>query len=210
MSRTRLAVIFVGLVALGFYVWGSYFRLDIINHPPTSSTVIAFGDSLTSGVGAGPGEDYPTHLSRMIGIDVLNRGIPGETTAHALRRLERDVLEQDPGVVIVFLGGNDMLQRRPLEELFSNLDAIVERIQDKGALVVLVGLKGLPFDQGYGSGYRDLARRRGCLYVPDVMAGIITDMKLKSDQVHPNGKGYRLIAERVADVVRPYVKDHAH
>ena len=206
MSRTRLAIFAGVLIAIGFFVWANYFRVDLKNYPPSGGTqIIAFGDSLTSGVGAGRGEDYPSHLSQLIGRDVVNRGIPGETTAHALRRLEEDVLEQDPRIVIVFLGGNDMLQRRPLSELFGNLDQIVERIQESGAMVVLVGLKGLPFDQGYGAGYRDLARRRGCLLVPDAMGGIITDVKLKSDQVHPNGKGYRLIAERVAEALEPYL-----
>lgn len=205
MSRTRLAIVFGVVIALGFFVWANYFRVNLTNFPPSGTRIIAFGDSLTSGVGAGRGEDYPSHLTQILGREVINRGVPGETTGHALRRLEQDVLTQDPRIVIVFLGGNDMLQRRPLEELFGNLDTIVERIQQTGALVVLVGLKGLPFDQGYGAGYRDLARRRGCLYVPDAMGGIITDVKLKSDQVHPNGKGYRLIAERIAKMLKPYL-----
>lgn len=205
MSRQRLAIVIGAVFALGWYMWANHLDYNIVNRAPASATIVAFGDSLTSGVGAGSGSDYPAQLAEIINRPVLNRGVPGETTAHAMRRLERDVLGENPGVVILFLGGNDMLQRLSQEEMFSNLDRMVEKIQRQGAMVVLVGLKGFPFDQGYGAAYKALARRRGCVFVPDAMGGILTEPGLKADQVHPNGKGYRLIAEKVADALRPFL-----
>ena len=69
--------------------------------------IVCFGDSLTSGYGASSGMDYPSHLARMIHESVINVGIPGDTTAWALRRPERDVLSKNPDIVLITLGGND-------------------------------------------------------------------------------------------------------
>ncbi|MCI0372267.1 MAG: GDSL-type esterase/lipase family protein, partial [candidate division NC10 bacterium] len=111
----------------------------IRNLGSSGTTLICFGDSLTQGVGAGPGEDFPSLVAAALPIPVVNAGVAGESTADGLRRLERDVLSQDPRLVVVFFGGNDFLRRIPREETGRNLEAMVERIQGAGAMVVLVG-----------------------------------------------------------------------
>ncbi len=83
----------------------------ITNFPPRNGPIIAFGDSLTAGVGASMGQSFPSQLARRADVSIVNAGISGDTTRDALERLERDVLERDPSVVIVWLGGNDILQR---------------------------------------------------------------------------------------------------
>ncbi|MBX7245665.1 MAG: arylesterase [Candidatus Sumerlaeaceae bacterium] len=201
-SKTLL-ILAVLTVALG--AWWNGSRVEIVNAHPSGANVIAFGDSLTKGVGAGPGEDYPAQLSQLIGIPVLNRGVSGETTAQALKRLERDVLSQNPRIVIVCLGGNDLLQHQPVSQTFANLEEIVNQIQGKGALVVLVGIKGLMFADNHGPEYKKLAVRRGAVFVPDVLSGILSDPKLKFDQIHPNGQGYKIVAQRIYEAIRPYL-----
>ncbi len=84
---------------------------QITNYPPSNGPIIAFGDSLTFGVGASTGQDYVSQLSRKAGVNIVNSGVSGDTTRDALARLDRDVISQDPSVVIVWLGGNDILQR---------------------------------------------------------------------------------------------------
>ena len=84
---------------------------NITNYPERQGPVIAFGDSLTAGVGALPGQDYVTQLSTKSGVTITNAGISGNTTRDALARLNKDVLSKDPSVVLVWLGGNDILQR---------------------------------------------------------------------------------------------------
>ena len=175
----------------------------IRNLRSAGQTIVCFGDSLTEGVGAGQGEDYPSVLSRLIAAPVVNAGHRGDTTADALNRLARDVLEKNPRLVILLLGGNDFLRQVPVGDTRKNLETIVQRIQERGAMVVITGMKLGLFTDGYGAMMKNIAEKFGALLVPQVTNGILTDSKLKSDPIHPNGAGYRLIAERVAEKVKP-------
>lgn len=188
---------------------GSHFYFNrgypITNAHSHSGPIVAFGDSLTQGVGANEGETYPELLARMIGKPVINAGVGGNTIFDGERRLERDVLSRKPGIVIVLLGGNDILQRKDMKTSFESLERIVRRIQENGALVALVGIKVITPFGGVGGQYHDLARRTGCVYVGDILNGIFLDRSLMSDQIHPNSKGYAIMAERIAKGLRPYL-----
>lgn len=179
----------------------------IRNLDSSGQAIICFGDSLTEGVGVGSGEDFPSQLSIQLGREVINAGHRGDTSARALARLEADVLARNPRVVVVLLGGNDFLRRVSLNETRKNLTEIVRRIHEAGAMVVIAGIRlGLLTDD-YGPVYGEIADREGALYVARVMKGILTDSRLKSDAIHPNGAGYRLMAERVAEKVRPLLEE---
>ncbi|HMO78256.1 MAG TPA: GDSL-type esterase/lipase family protein [Candidatus Paceibacterota bacterium] len=84
---------------------------NITNYPPKNGPVVAFGDSLTAGVGATANQDYVSQLQRQAGVNIINAGVSGDTTAEALARLNRDVLVYNPSVVIIWLGGNDIISR---------------------------------------------------------------------------------------------------
>lgn len=84
----------------------------VTNYPPKNGPIIALGDSLTVGVGATKGNDYVSQLSQKLDVPIINAGVSGITTRDAMARLERDVLSRNPSVVIVWLGGNDILQRQ--------------------------------------------------------------------------------------------------
>ena len=169
--------------------------------------IICLGDSLTEGVGAGSGEDYPSVLSREIGVAVINAGQRGDTTDQALARLPDAVLSKNARLVIVFLGGNDFLRQRPRAESRRNLAEIVRRVQAQGAMVAIVGMKLGLFTDEFAAIYEDTAKEFGALYIPQVMKGILSDANLKSDPIHPNGAGYRLIAERIAAQIKPLLRD---
>ena len=179
----------------------------ITNAAPSGTNVIAFGDSLTQGYRVDAGLGWPERLSAIVGRPILNRGVSGDTTGDALNRLERDVLSQDPRIVLVCLGGNDMLRRLPADQQFENLRAIVRRIQERGALVVLIGTEGYKIlsNVDYGARYEALARETGAVYVPDLMDGVLGDPKLMLDQIHPNPAGYEKIARRIADEAGEYL-----
>lgn len=179
---------------------------SIRNLASRGTTLVCFGDSLTQGVGAPSGEDFPSLLAAALPIPVVNAGIAGETIADGLRRLERDVLSQEPRLVVVFFGGNDFLRRIPREETRRNLELTVERIQEAGAMVVLVGFRAGLLTDETGPLYEAVARGRGVLYIPDALAGILSDPRLKSDAVHPNGAGYRKLADRLLADLRPLLK----
>ena len=198
-SILTLGVGLAGLLVIG----GCSSRPNVANLDSQGTAIICFGDSLTQGVGASPGHEYPSLLGGILGREVINAGVGGETTADALRRLDADVLEKNPRLVIVELGGNDFLQQLPVQDTFANLETIVRRIQEHGAMVVLVGVSpGLLADTTRGE-YEQVARARRAAFVPNILAGILADPTLKSDGIHPNDSGYEKIAQRIARAIRP-------
>ncbi|WP_275950266.1 arylesterase [Desulfonema limicola] len=166
---------------------------------------MCFGDSLTYGTGAAQGLDYPSRLSQMLSMPVINVGVPGDTTGSTLRRLEQDVLSQSPKIVFITLGGNDLKNGISKETAFENLKIIVEKIQAKGALVVIGGIS-IPFwGKGFGESYDILAKETGAVLIPNIFEGIIGDSKLMSDSIHPNARGYEIMAEMFYKAVKPYL-----
>ena len=155
----------------------------IRNIRSSGQAIICFGDSLTEGVGAGSGEDYPSILSRQLGSPVINAGVRGDTTAAALARLDGEVLTKNPRLVIVLLGGNDFLRQQPRGETRRNLEEIVHRVQAQGAMVVIAGIKLGLFGDDYGEIFEQTAKRFDALYIPQVMKGIFTDASLRSDSI---------------------------
>jgi len=124
-----------------------------------------------------------------------------------LERLSESVLHINPRLVIVLLGGNDFLRQLPRAESKRNLAEIVRRIQQQGAMVAIAGIKLGLFTDEFAAIYEDTAKEFGALYIPQVMQGILSDAKLKSDPIHPNNAGYRLIAERIAEKVKPLLRE---
>ena len=183
-------------------------RFDSIRNVRShGETIICFGDSLTEGVGAESGEEYPTVLSRELGMRVVNAGQSGDTSAHALARLSELLDNKNPRLVIVLLGGNDFLRQVSTAETRKNLKEIVRRIQEHGAMVAIAGMRLGLFTDEYSPIFEETAQEFGALYIPQVMKGIFNDAKFKSDQIHPNGAGYRLIAERIAEKIKPLLKE---
>lgn len=206
-SKRTVFLIVVVLCAVMAALWvRRTYYYPVTNRQAAGETIVALGDSLTYGTGAERDQAWPAVIQQRHGVPIINRGVPGDTTADALQRLDRDVLALSPRLVIVLLGGNDMLQKAPREQMFANLSRIIAEIHDSGAMVLLVGLNGFPFDSGVGSEYAKVARETGCPYVPNILRGIFTNPKLKSDQIHPNAAGYDIMAEKIYDGLKPLVQ----
>lgn len=168
--------------------------------------MVCFGDSLTAGVGANPGEDIASRLGAALGRAVVNAGVSGDTTADALARVAADVLVHRPGIVVVCLGGNDFLRGIPVETAGENLGAIVRAIHQSGAMVVLGGFSFPSFAADWAGMYARVAKREGCLLVPDLLAGIAANPDLKSDSIHPNAAGYAVLAGRLEKPLRDLMR----
>jgi acyl-CoA thioesterase-1 len=174
--------------------------------PPQERPIIAFGDSLVEGFGVTAGEDFPSVLSSRLGVPIVNAGRSGDTTAMALARLERDVLVKQPRIVIVLLGGNDALQFLPKEETERNLREIVHRIRKSGAEVLLVGIRGGILHDKFEGLFEKIAEEEGARYVPNIMEGIFGHPTLLSDPIHPNAKGYAMMADRIEPVLKDMLR----
>ncbi|MEX0616821.1 MAG: GDSL-type esterase/lipase family protein [Candidatus Woykebacteria bacterium] len=168
--------------------------------------IIFFGDSLTAGVGAVLGEDYPSVVAKDIGLtNSINAGISGDTTETALQRLEIDVLSKKPSLVVVFLGGNDFLKRAPTKETTENVDEIVRKISETGSKVILVHIRSNILSDKYLSPAEEIAKKYKAEFVADVLNGILTNPELMSDQIHPNAQGYKILAKRIGAAVRKFL-----
>lgn len=209
-SVYRFVLLSAVVLVAAAIVWQTVFRHQpVANVPPRNSVIVALGDSLTAGTGASPGKDYPSQLAQLLKHPVVNRGVPGDTTSDARARLERDVLALQPGIVIVILGGNDYLRHVDSHVVERNLSEIIERVQNDGAVVVLGEIRGVLPTGDYGNLYRRLAKKYRAALVPDLLNDILTRPSRKSDPIHPNDEGYRIIAERVAKVVEPLLSQVA-
>ncbi|MGE0557650.1 MAG: arylesterase [Burkholderiales bacterium] len=164
--------------------------------------VLAFGDSLTYGTGAKPEESYPAVLSTLIGRSVVRAGVPGEQTAGGLQRLPGVLDEHQPRLVIVCLGGNDMLRKRPQEGVETNLRQILSTIKSRGIDAVLVGVPAPGLITSAPKFYAKLAQEFGIPYEEEVVTSVLYKPELKSDPIHPNAEGYRRIAEAIAKLLR--------
>lgn len=206
MSRRQLAIGGAVLaVVLVWIIWPSKYS-RVANLDSRGTNIIAFGDSLTAGYGASAGEDYPSRLSALIGTTVINAGVSGDTTDAALARLDADVLARDPRIVIVGLGGNDFLRGVPISSTETNLRTIIRKIHDSHAMVILLGFRFPSLSANYEAMYERVADEERCLLVPKILSGILTDPTLKSDEIHPNARGYQLIAERVAGPLQKLIR----
>ncbi len=199
-----IAVIVVIFAGVGVY-WYFLGVREVRNYPSKGSDIIAFGDSLVTGVGASPGRDFVSLLSQKIARPIINLGKSGDTTAGGLARLS-ELDAYNPKVVIVLFGGNDYLSRVPQVQTFENLTEIVERIQAKGAIVLLLGIRGGLLNDHFDTEFKRLRNTHDTAYVSDVLDGLLGKQQYMSDEIHPNDAGYARITERVYPVLAPLLK----
>ncbi len=166
------------------------------------ATILAFGDSLTHGNGASSDQSYPAQLEELLGVRVVNAGVPGEVSAAGRERLP-GVLEQvQPQLVILIHGGNDFLRRLDVAQTKQNLRAMIEACRQRGADVVLAGVPQLGLFLAPAPFYAELAEEYRLPYLEDSLSDILKDNRLKSDAIHPNAAGYRQLAGALAGLIR--------
>ena len=164
--------------------------------------IVAFGDSLTRGSGTSDELAYPAVLSRLIKHAVINAGVPGETTDAGLERLPEVLDESHPKLVLLCLGGNDMLRKLDPVATESNLRRMIQAIRAHGASVVLIGVPEPRLFSGAPPFYRKLADEFQLPYDADTFNRVLKDPRLKSDPIHANAEGYRMVAERLAQLLK--------
>jgi acyl-CoA thioesterase-1 len=164
--------------------------------------VIAFGDSLTYGTGADPASSYPAVLATLIGHPIFNAGVPGETTRDALARLPQVLNQYHPKLVLLCLGGNDMLRQQAASSIEHNLRARIKIIQASNASVVLMGVPEPKLFGGAPAFYTTVADDLKLPYEGEVFNQVLKNPSLKSDPIHANAQGYRLVAQRLAELLK--------
>ncbi|HEX6296164.1 MAG TPA: GDSL-type esterase/lipase family protein [Burkholderiales bacterium] len=168
---------------------------------PGDAVILAFGDSLTFGTGAAEDESYPAQLESLIGRRVVRAGVPGEVTAQALQRLPGALDEHAPKLLLLCIGGNDFLRRSGNAQAEQNVRAMVRLAKSRGVDVMLIGAPEPGLTVTPPAFYAGIAQEFRLLYEAGVIGEVLRDATLKSDPIHPNARGYRVIAERVAAVL---------
>lgn len=179
---------------------------------PTTSNIVILGDSLTYGTGAGKGEDYASILASDTGWNVINAGVPGNTTSDGLARLT-DFLdahktgEQKIDFLIIELGGNDFLKRVPEEETVRNLKAILMQAKASSIQTALLAIPEYsPIGAAFGNLsdhplYEKLAKETDTPLIEDLFSDVLAKNSLKADYIHPNAEGYRLVESNLREAL---------
>lgn len=174
---------------------------------PEGSTVVALGDSLTYGYGANDETAYPTVLAELSKWNVVNAGVNGDTSADVLYRVNK-VVQHNPDLVLLGVGGNDVLQRIAPDTTRANIIATIDTLQFKNIDVVLIAEPYLSTSALFGKAsdnplYKDIAESEGVPLYSDGWSTVLSDDALKSDKIHANAAGYRQFAEGLHN----YLKD---
>lgn len=175
---------------------------------PPGFVVLALGDSLTAGAGVTPEQAWPALLAQRTGWRVVNGGVSGDTSADALKRLPDLLDEHQPVLVILTLGGNDMLRRLPVSETEANLARMVVKCKAAGAQVVMQAtpqpsLAGAVLrNLSAPDFYRTVAESQQVALIEDAIAEVLSDPTLKVDQIHPNAAGHAQLAESIHATLR--------
>jgi acyl-CoA thioesterase-1 len=166
------------------------------------AVILAFGNSLTYGTGAERNESYPVILENLSGKRIVNAGIPGELSAKGLQRLPEVLDEYEPELLLLCHGGNDLLRRHELAKTAINLKKMVLMARERGVSVVLIGVPRLGFTLKTADFYNQIAEEMDLPFEDSILEEILSNRDLKSDTIHPNREGYRLMAKAVYKLLK--------
>ena len=172
--------------------------------PPLAAdaVILAFGDSLTYGTGAGESESYPAVLEKLSGRRVVNAGIPGELSEAGLKRLPEILDREKPVLLLLCHGGNDLLQKIDQSVTAGNLREMIRIAREKGVSVVLLSVPAPDLSFAPPAYYAEIAKETGTPIESRALPRILGKSSLKSDHIHPNAAGYRVLADSVYDLLK--------
>ncbi len=197
----RVLFMIATAVVVGYVLLTSW-RSPSIKPLKEEAVIVAFGDSLTQGVGVDKAHSYPAVLQSLTGHKVVNAGIAGETTTEGLQRFDAVLEQYQPELVIVLEGGNDILQNVPTATIQANLSKMIEMAQVRDIAVVLVGVPEKRLFGGAAPFYAELASVWQVPLEDDIVSHLMMRTSMKSDPVHFNEKGYQKLAEAIYETLQ--------
>ena len=169
--------------------------------------IILFGDSLMAGYGLTQSENLASALTAKFeqdkqNVTIINASVSGNTSSNGLARLDWS-LGDNPDVVVLCLGANDMLRGIDPTLTKNNLNSMIIKIKESGAIVVFAGMRapismGVEYQRQFDQLYADLAEKHGLIFMPFLLKGIALEAKhLQQDYKHPNALGVKVIANNL-------------
>jgi len=169
----------------------------------SKESILAFGDSLTYGYHAKPHESYPTILSQLSAHTVINAGITGETSAEGLKRLPKLLKDENIKLMLLCFGGNDIIQKKSMVSLKENLKTMIQMAKEKNIEVLLISVPNFTlFGLSPLELYEEVADEENVVLASGILAQILEQPSLKSDQIHPNALGYKMMGEKIYEKLR--------
>ena len=219
MSSAR-SIHLIPLLAFVVLLWPLVSEGDSTSASDTRPRIVAFGDSLTAGLGVQADESYPAQLQRRLDslgyhYRVINAGVSGDTTAGGLRRVPW-ILNNKPELVILELGANDGLRGLPVDQTKNNLRQIVQQLRADGATVVLAGMKlppnyGRDYTMSFEAIYPAIAKEYHLPLIPFFLDRVGGSSSLnQADGIHPTKEGYEVIVKQVLNVLRPILNERVN
>jgi lysophospholipase L1-like esterase len=199
-----LKLIIIAIVAFLTY---NYFNpsdetFDGVVTLPINTKILAFGDSITYGYRVDSDKNYPSVLSDLLQVDVVNAGVNGELSRNGLARLPSVLAKYKPDILILCEGGNDILRRKNFTKTKENIAKMIELAQAKKIQVILIGVPDVEFlTLSTASFYSELATEYNVPIDDTSLQEILNDDTLKIDKVHPNAKGYELLSNNLAQII---------
>ena len=194
MKSTRLII----LACLTILACSEKPQLPLLDQ---NAVILAFGDSLTYGTGAKMDESYPAVLEKLGGRKVINAGIHGEESEQGLQRLPGLLEKHKPKLLILCHGGNDILRKKDMARMESNLREMILLAKAQNIPVVMLGVPQFGIFLSPAPVYQVVADTTGVIYIKELISDLLKDNSLKSDTVHPNRNGYRKMAETIHAVL---------
>jgi len=202
---------FCAVVVSSAFFFSLAFISDLKGESPP--VILAFGDSLTAGFGVAEPEIYRSRLQVILKEKgyphrVVNAGVSGDTTAGGVRRITW-LLKQNPRIVVLALGANDGLRGLSIGEMYSNLKQIIEICRERGAKVLLAGMKvppnyGEKYSQEFVDVYVKLSQEFELRLLPFILEGVAAKREYtQADGIHPLGPGYEIVAATVWKHLEP-------
>lgn len=192
-------------------------NVQIPNTVSNQPKIVAFGDSLTAGFGLSEKESYPYLLQEKLRADgfdynVINAGISGDTTAGGLERIDWSLEQENVQILILALGGNDLLRGLPVAKMKENLDTIIKKAKAKNVKVLFCGMlapptMGAKYQREFVAVFPDLAAEHKVEFMPFILEGVAANPKLNQpDGIHPNADGSKIMTENVYNALKPLLK----
>jgi acyl-CoA thioesterase-1 len=222
MVRTFISLIFISIIAfLAACSVQNGVGIDVDSRPLVppkemlaNPKIIAFGDSLTAGLGLEEIESYPYLLQQRLRADgydyeVVNAGVSGDTTLGGLERIDWTLAIENAEVLILELGANDLLRGVPPGKMKENLDKIIAKAKAKNVEVLLCGMiapptMGAEYQRAFSDAFPDLAEKHDVEYVPFLLDGVALKQELnQADGIHPNAQGTRMMTENIYKELKP-------
>ncbi|MES0371622.1 MAG: arylesterase [Mariprofundaceae bacterium] len=173
-----------------------------ISRLSSDATILAFGDSLTYGSGAGRDESYPARLSQLTGLNVVNAGVPGEVTGQGVKRLPDLLDEHLPQLLILCHGGNDLIRKQDMNLTAQNLRNMISMAHERGVSVLLLAVPRPGIFMKPPQFYEETASEMEVPVALEIVPDILSERSLKSDTIHPNSEGYRIMAEEIFSLLK--------